>query len=348
MLYEHILRPILFQMNPEVAHRLAMMGLRVAGHIPSVQTLLRRITTPRGSGTTQLMGLSFPNVLGIAAGFDKDAEVMWSIFGLGFGWLEVGSVSALPWKGNPKPRLRRLVDDQGMINRMGLPSQGVERVLKRIKRSRPPFPLLVNVTKTGDPNITGQAAIDDFRLTVLRIAPVADALVLNLSCPNTEDGRTFENDPAALKELLDQVRMANTPKRPMLVKVSPDTGADGLRTIAEVAMKSGISGFVATNTTKTRHTIRHEDTAGLPPGGLSGVPVRSLSLSAVSTLREFLGPGTPIIGCGGIMDGRDVDDFMDAGANLVQAYTGFIYRGPLFARKVLLSRGNTADADTNG
>jgi len=189
------------------------------------------------------------------------------------------------------------------------------------------------VAKTADPAITGDAAVADFRDAVGVLAPLADAVVLNLSCPNTEDGRTFE-DPAALRELLRAVRpaMAAGGGKPLLVKVSPDLPALALAALAAEALAGGAAGFVATNTTRSRDGLAATPTDGLPQGGLSGRPLLARSQAAVRTLRQAAGPRVPIIGCGGVRRRGDVDGFLAAGADLVEAYTGFIYEGPAFCR----------------
>jgi dihydroorotate dehydrogenase len=335
-MYEKILRPILFRQDAETAHHRVMRMLRLASFVPGVASAMRRVFEPRNAAPVDLLGMHFPSCVGMAAGFDKDAQVLRALWGLGFGFAEVGSVTASAWGGNQPPRMRRLVADQALINRMGLPSQGVAAVVARLARGRPPFPILGNIAKTADPTLIGDAAIEDIRRAAQAMLPVCDALVLNLSCPNTEDGRTFE-EPASLRALLEGLRGMHGPSRPMLVKVSPDRPAAELLELAAEALRGGIKGFVATNTTKSREGLASGDAGSLPPGGLSGVPLRDRSLAVVRNLRAALGPLVPIIGCGGISTAEDIDAFREAGADLVEAYTGFIYRGPFFVKRVLRS-----------
>jgi dihydroorotate dehydrogenase len=282
-------------------------------------------------GGVDLLGMHFPSRLGMAAGFDKDARVLWALWGLGFGFVEVGSVTARPWAGNPRPRVHRLPLDRAIINRMGLPSTGVEAVLPRLA-TRPPFPVLINVAKTGDPSIQGDRAVEDMRATVQAVRPGAGAVVLNLSCPNTEDGRTFE-DPRALRDLL-QACMATPGTAPILVKVSPDLSPAGLEMLAQIALMAGAAGFVATNTSKARDGLKTRFPGGFPAGGLSGAPLLQRSVDTVRRLRAQAGPGVALIGCGGVMSVGDAQAFLEAGADLVEAYTGFIYEGPLFPSRV--------------
>lgn len=333
-MYERLLRPLLFRLDTEAAHHRAMRLLRLASVVPGVASAMRVVFAPGDARPMDLMGLHFPSRLGVAAGFDKDAEVLPALWGLGFGFAEVGSVTARPWAGNPPPRLHRLVEDRALINRMGLPSKGARTVAARLARGRPRFPVLANVAKSGDPSLQGDAAVADIRAGVEAMLPVCDAVVLNLSCPNTEDGRTFE-DRAALQALLAALRDLPGSRRPMLVKVSPDRSEADLLALAEEALRGGVTGFVATNTTRSREGLAVDGIADLPLGGLSGAPLRNRAVAVVRRLRASVGPDVPIIGCGGVSSASDFEAFLDAGADLVEAYTGFIYRGPFFVRKVL-------------
>ncbi len=280
------------------------------------------------------MGLAFDHPLGLAAGFDKDARGLWGLYALGFGFVEVGSVTARPWPGNQRPRVFRLPEERALINRMGLPSQGAEVVARRL-RDRPPFPVFVNIARTPDPALDAEAGIEDICQAVDALAPVADALVLNLSCPNTPDGRTFE-DPEALGALLRSVRArCGHQQRPVLVKVSPDLGPDHLEALATTALNAGARGFVATNTSLQRDCLPPPPPGGWPGGGLSGPPIRGRALAVVRHLRKIAGPEAVIVGCGGVEGREDIERFREAGADLVEAYTGFIYAGPRFCKDLV-------------
>ncbi|MBM4394706.1 MAG: quinone-dependent dihydroorotate dehydrogenase [Deltaproteobacteria bacterium] len=330
VLYERIVRPVLFLSDPETAHASAMGVLRALGRGHGLAPAVRRrmIADARPA---EAWGIRFPSRLGVAAGFDKDATALWGLYALGFGFVEVGSVSARPWPGNPRPRVFRLPADRALVNRMGLPSQGVAAVVPRLA-SRPPFPVLVNVAKTADPGLNGDAAVEDICATVAAVLPHCDAVVLNLSCPNTADGRTFE-DPAALRELLGAVRRVPGPPRPIAAKLSPDLAPDALAAVVDEAVRGGVRGFVATNTTRSRPGLATPDPPS--PGGLSGAPLRTTAVATVRAIRGACDRGCAVVGCGGVSGPDDVREFLDAGADLVEAYTGFIYRGPFFCRKVM-------------
>jgi len=337
MVYRRLIRPLLFRLDPETAHGLAMQALRLAGWGPFPRGL-RKLVAPQGRAVEHL-GLRFPGRLGVAAGFDKDARALAGLFGLGFGFAEVGSVTARPWPGNPRPRLFRLPADGALVNRLGLPSEGAVAVARRLRRvvgdSGPRFPVFVNIAKTANPAVLGDAAVADIRYSVEQLAPVADALVLNLSCPNTADGRTFQS-PEALRELLAAVRPVAGP-RPVLAKISPDLDSPALEAVVEEALRGGVAGFVAANTTRSRDGLRTPLRPAIEAGGLSGTPLRARALAAVRVVRRVAPAGTLVVGCGGVRTPADIAAFLDAGADLVEAYTGFVYEGPLFCRRVLAS-----------
>lgn len=333
VLYEHIVRPTMFRLDPERAHHLALHLVRVLGSTPSLATALRHRILGSGREPLSLLGLSFEHRVGLAAGFDKDARALWGLYGLGFAFIEVGSVSARPWPGNPKPRIFRLPHERALINRMGLPSEGAEAVANRL-RHRPPVPIFVNITRTADPSLSRDDGIEDVCRAITILAPFSDAIVLNLSCPNTRDGCTFQ-DPEALETLLRAIRHAGSVRRPLLVKVAPDLPEDSLDAVANAALRCGVQGFVATNTTRSRDGLPSPPPGGWPEGGLSGPPLRQRALAVVRRLRGIAGPHALIVGCGGIESREDVERFREVGADLVEAYTGFVYGGPLFCRKVL-------------
>lgn len=334
MLYGGLIRPALFQMDPERAHRLALKALRLLGASQRFATTFRRSALGLGGDPIEVLGLNFDHRLGLAAGFDKDGRGLWGLYALGFGFVEVGSVSARPWPGNAAPRIFRVPERRALINRMGLPSEGAQAVARRLKH-RPPLPVFVNVAKTGDPSLSGEAAIADICCAVAILASVADVLVLNLSCPNTPDGQTFQ-EPSALKDLLRAVLpyCGDTPP-PILVKVSPDTPFGSLDALATTAMREGARGFVATNTTLERTDLGPPPPGGWPAGGLSGPPLRERALAVVRRLRETAGPDAVIVGCGGVETNEDYRRFREAGADLVEAYSGFVYGGPFFCSRVL-------------
>ncbi len=272
--------------------------------------------------------------MGLAAGFDKNAEHIDLLTDLGFGFIEVGSVTAQPADGNPQPRLFRLPQDHALINRMGLNNRGVEATVERIKQCRRDVPIFVNVAKSPNPAIEGKEAIDDYVTTVRAVKNVADVIVLNISCPNSGDGRTFE-DPEWLVPLLKSVReeLGSNPK-PWLVKVSPDLDDATLKEVVELAVQCGVSGFTATNTTVSRENLQTPTShlSRIGPGGLSGEPLHKRALKTVNIIKELT--DLPIIGVGGVRSATEAKAFLDAGASLVQLYTGFIYGGPTTVRRI--------------
>lgn len=328
---------LLFLLPPERAHGVAMSALHAGLAMPGVGALLKAASRADGPAV-EVFGLRFPNPLGVAAGFDKNAEHVHALAALGFGFVEVGSVTARPSAGNPRPRLWRLRADQALVNRMGLNNRGADAIATTLAKLDAPVPLFVNVAKSHDPEVMGDAAVSDYVTSVERVAPHADVLVLNVSCPNTGDGRTFE-DPEALAPLLAAVAPKVPDGRPWLVKVSPDLDPGALDEVVDVALSAGAHGFTATNTTVRRDGLRTPGAAELN-GGLSGAPLHAAAVRTVARIRART--DRPIVGVGGVRTSADARAFLDAGAQLVQLFTGFIYGGPRTARRIcrgLLERG---------
>lgn len=331
-----LMKRFLFLFDPERAHRLALFLLGVIRSVPGGRRLVRWICAPRGAKPVSLWGLEFANPIGLAAGFDKNAAHVGALFDLGFGFVEVGSVTAEPWAGNPTPRLFRLPVDRAVVNRMGLNNQGSVALaarLSELRRRGLAGPLFVNVAKTPDPSLEGAAAVADYCASVDRLKELADVVVVNISCPNSGDGRTFE-DPEALEALLKGVRGAlGESSVPLLVKVSPDLDPGQLKQVVELADRYGVDGFTATNTTVSREGLQTAPgvLSTLGAGGLSGAPLHSRALRTVTELARLT--PKPIIGVGGVMGAVEAKAMLAAGASLVQIYTGFIYRGPTVVRQ---------------
>lgn len=329
-------RRLLFSLPPERAHAWTLGGLHAALATPGVNRLVARAARPPAR-PVEAFGLRFPNPIGLAAGFDKDARHVEAMMALGFGFIEVGSVTAQPAKGNPQPRLFRLPADGALINRMGLNNGGVEATTRRLAALRDrPVPIFVNVAKSPDPAIEGDAAIADYVFTIERVRAVADAIVLNISCPNSGDGRTFE-DPALLDPLLVAAAEAIGPDGPpMLVKVSPDLDDATLRAVVKLAVERGAAGITATNTTVNRAGLRtgRAQLDGIGRGGLSGAPLHLRAVEVVRVISETLAGAVPVIGVGGVAGPAEARAMLDAGATLVQIYTGFIYGGPTTVRRI--------------
>lgn len=286
------------------------------------------------------MGLSFPNRVGLAAGLDKDAVAVRGLARLGFGFVEVGTVTPQPQSGNPKPRLFRSVPDAALINRMGFNSAGVDAMARRLARlrQRPLRPLLgVNIGKNRDTPL--ERAVDDYRACLAAVAPFADYVTINLSSPNTPGLRRLQaaSSAAELLSILDDDRSATEEHRdqrlPLAVKVAPDLGEQELREVADVLRQTNMDAVIAGNTTLSRPMSLVSGFAR-EQGGLSGAPLAPLARQTVATLRDSVPANFPIIGVGGIASCEDAQAMLDAGADLVQIYTGFVFRGPQLVRQL--------------
>jgi dihydroorotate dehydrogenase len=319
-----LIRPLLFTLDPERAHGLAISALK---HLPEGTR-----AGPDGPLATEVAGLAFPNPLGMAAGFDKDGEVPDAVLGLGFGFAEVGSLTPLPQPGNPKPRLFRLTEDRAVINRMGFNNGGGEaaagRLAARLKRGGV---VGINIGANKD----SPDRIADYAKMVGLMAPLASYLAVNVSSPNTPGLRALQ-DEAALGALLDAVleaRGASGP--PVFLKVAPDLEPADIDAIARIALDKGLGALIVSNTTISRPQLksRHRGEAG----GLSGEPLRSLALQRLRDFRQATGGAIPLVGVGGIATAEDAWTRIRAGASLVQLYSAMVYRGPGIARE--LTRG---------
>jgi dihydroorotate dehydrogenase len=288
----------------------------------------------------QAFGLAFPNPVGLAAGFDKDGRAMHGLAGLGFGHLELGTVTPEPQPGNPRPRVFRLVRDRALINRMGFPNAGAEALRLRLKRSRPHGVVLgVNIGKGLSTPL--EAAVDDYRRLLHSFYDLADYLAINISSPNTPGLRRLQarDDLEGLLKALSSARnerVANEGRRvPILVKLAPDLDRQGLEDAAGAIAASGMDGVIAGNTTLQREGLRSSKAA--EAGGLSGAPLEQRATAMVQNLYALLGERMPIVGVGGILDADGARRKLDAGAKLVQLYTGLVYAGPGLPKRILKS-----------
>jgi dihydroorotate dehydrogenase len=326
MLYPAV-RPLLFRLDPEQAHRLALQALRAAGRLPG--------RAPAGT-PVELMGLRFPNRVGLAAGFDKNGEAVDGLGRLGFGFIEVGTVTPRPQRGQSPPRLFRHPRAGALVNRLGFPNVGAPVVAGRLRRRRYLGVLGVNVGKNADTPI--DRALDDYVACLRALHDVADYFVLNISSPNTAALRDLHQaerlEPLLAGVLAERERLVRGGARrlPVLFKISPDLAPDALREVARVAVQVAVDGLVATNT-----TVRRAGVAVEPAGGLSGAPLHPLALAAVRMLRELVGPRLPIVGVGGVDSMAKAEAMRAAGADLVQVYTGFVYRGPALVARLARS-----------
>jgi dihydroorotate dehydrogenase len=316
-----LLRPLAFALDAERAHRLTIRGLKL------LPPGLPAATDPMLS--IEVAGRDFPNPVGLAAGFDKDAEVFRQMAGFGFGFVEVGTLTPRPQSGNPKPRLFRLAVDRAVINRMGFNNCGFDAALRRLERS--PRPGLVGVNLGA--NKESPDRIADYAAGVRSLAPVADYLTVNISSPNTPGLRSLQDRGAleALLEAVDAARPAGGP--PLFLKVAPDLDPAEIDFIARSSIDRGVDGLIVGNTTVGRPGLRsrHREEAG----GLSGAPLKTLALERLRDFRRATGGALPLIAAGGIENGVDAYQRFRAGASLVQLYTALVYQGPGVARSIL-------------
>ena len=327
-----LFRPLAFALDAERAHRLTIGLLR---RLPA-----GRPVEPDPALAVELAGLRFPNPVGLAAGFDKDAEVAEAMLGLGFGYVEVGTLTPRPQPGNPKPRLFRLKEDAAVINRMGFNNRGQAEAATRLEqragrrralgRGGPAGLVGVNIG-ANKCNAAGDAAIADYVQGARAMAAVADYLTVNISSPNTPGLRALQ-DRGALDELLAAVMAARGRPTPVFLKVAPDLEQDDIHDIVEVSVRRGINALIVGNTTISRPTLRsrHRGEAG----GLSGAPLKPLALQRLRDFRAAAGDALPLIAAGGIASGADAYARIRAGASLVQLYTALVYEGPGLAKRI--------------
>ena len=341
--YEKIIRPVLFRQDSERAHELGVDALALLGRLAPLRALLERHTRLDAGlfAPVRVLGLEFPNRVGLAAGFDKNARAWPAAAALGFGHVEIGTVTALAQDGNPKPRMFRYPAQEAVINRMGFNNQGAAAVAARLAtqpgRGARKIPLGINLGKSKVADI--DRATEDYLASFARLADFADYLVLNVSSPNTPGLRQLQ-DEARLRELLGAITGANRARSvrvPVLLKIAPDLTWPQIDAVLAVIAEFGLDGVIATNTTLDRPGFF---SAVNEAGGLSGAPVRRRSTEIVAYIARATEGKLPIIGVGGITDVIGAAEKIDAGAALVQVYTGMIYRGPFFAAE--LARGLAA------
>ena len=325
MLYE-LARKALFATDPETAHELTLESLRLGHRLGATRFLCKSSYQP-----VRCMGLDFPNPVGVAPGLDKNGDYFEALGDLGFGFVEVGTVTPRPQPGNPRPRVFRLPRAQAMINRLGFNNKGVDHLVRRVRRHRFKGVLGINIGKNFDTPIGN--AVDDYLHCLDKVYPYADYVTVNVSSPNTQNLRDLQG-----KEELDRLLAAVTARLtelaehhgrrvPLAVKVAPDLEVAQIRAIAEVVAQHRMDAVIATNTTIGREGVegmQHADEAG----GLSGAPLKPKADRVLAELRQSLPPAIALIGVGGITRGQDAVDKLDLGADLVQFYTGMVYRGP--------------------
>ncbi len=331
MLYP-IIKKLLFLLNPERAHTITLKSLKLAEKLKLTSCLSRVISRPR-----QIMGLQFENPIGLAAGLDKNGDYIDALAALGFGFIEIGTVTPRPQPGNLLPRLFRLPEHEAIINRLGFNNKGIDYLVENLKKMKFKGILGINIGKNRDTSI--ENATDDYLYAFKRVIPFASYITINISSPNTENLRQLQHGEL-LKNLLHTLKIEqasffeNTKKYvPLVVKISPDLTKDELTQMCEIFLNEKIEGIIATNTTIQRDGIESSPLA-TELGGLSGKPLAIRSTEIIKQLHRLLENKIPIIGCGGITTPADAQEKLSAGASLLQIYTGFIYHGPGLIRKI--------------
>ncbi len=336
-MYKLIIRPLLFLIDPETVHHFTFLCIRFGCKIPGVKFLLRKFYSSDHPGLERkIFGLTFSNPVGLAAGFDKDAKLIDELACFGFGFIEIGTLTPKAQSGNEKPRLFRLPQDEAVINRMGFNNEGAAAAVERLKNRKSRVIVGGNIGKNKV--TSNEDAFSDYAQSFETLFPYVDYFVINVSSPNTPGLRALQ-EKQPLLELLQGIKKLSASKsdpKPVLLKIAPDLTSSQLDDVVDILQQTKTDGVIATNTTISRdHLVTDKNkVSAIGAGGLSGKPLRDRSTQVIKYLRQKLGPGYPIIGVGGIMSAEDAVGKIEAGADLVQIYTGFIYEGPAIVRKI--------------
>lgn len=337
-MYKFFLKPILFCFNPETAHNILFSFLSFLRHVPFARAIIRSIYKRQSPKLQKdLFGLTFPNPVGLAGGLDKNGEYYNDMANFGFGFVEIGSLTPRPQDGNPKPRCFRVPSDKAIINRFGINNKGVKNAVEHLKKVRPEVIVAANISKNT--SSINEDAAKDYEQAFGLMYDFVDMFVVNVSCPNVV-GLTSLQDISFLSDIIDKLldlRMFYDTYRPVLLKVSPDLAKEQLDDIIDYCLRSGIDGIVAGNTTRSRDGLSIDQTKidKIGNGGLSGAPLHKKNVELVKYIHTKSEGRLPIIGVGGIMSGADAQEMIDAGASLVEIYSGFIYEGPALVKKII-------------
>lgn len=339
-MYKNIIRPILFKFNPELIHQITLRLLKILGKIPLGRNIVRLIyKRDHPALAREVFGIKFPNPVGLAGGLDKNGECYNELSDFGFGFIEIGSLTAKPQPGNPKPRLFRVVKDKAIINRMGINNNGVTCAIANLNKEHPEVIIAGNIAPNSSSH--GEQVAEDYATAFSMLYDFVDMFVINISCPNVE-GLTSLQDVSSLSDIMDNLLNMRTgfdTYKPILLKLSPDLAHTQIDEIIDYAMISGIDGVVAGNTTRKRDglTIPQEKIDEIGKGGMSGAPLYQKNLEMVRYISSKTGGKLPIIGVGGILSPAQAKEMLDAGASLIEIYSGFIYEGPGFVEEILKS-----------
>jgi dihydroorotate dehydrogenase len=336
-MYKSVIRPLLFRVDAEKVHHFIFSLLSFQGKIPGTGSFFRALFCLENKMLEkEVFGIKFKNPIGLAAGFDKDAKLIDELDTLGFGFVEIGTLTPLPQAGNDKPRLFRLPADQALINRMGFNNEGVHAAIHRLKKRKSKIVVGGNIGKNKiTPN---EKALDDYAICLEALYNFVDYFVLNISSPNTPGLRELQ-DKEPLRKLLLHIKglaAAKPVTKPVLLKIAPDLTQGQLDDIIEILQETKMDGVIATNTTISRESLQtpKANVEAIGNGGVSGKPLTKKATEVIRYLRQKLGPTFPIIGVGGIMTTKDALEKLEAGADLIQIYTGFIYEGPGFVKRI--------------
>ena len=326
-----LLRPLVFKLDAETAHHVTLNGIKFAHTLG----LLR--TARHENKSIEVMGLTFPSVVGLAAGLDKNGDYIDALATLGFGFIEIGTVTPRPQPGNPKPRMFRIPEAQAIINRMGFNNLGVDHLVAQVKKCRYQGIIGINIGKNFDTPI--ENAVDDYLIGLEKVYPYASYVTVNISSPNTKNLRELQSKDqlggllSALKDKQKALHLQHGQYVPVVLKIAPDMDDEALNVVADTLLAHDIDGVIATNTTLSREGVEQYP-HGNEQGGLSGAPLTKHSTDVVKTLVACLGDKIPVIAAGGIMNAQDAQAKIDAGAKLVQVYSGLIYQGPRLVQDI--------------
>lgn len=348
-MYKKIIRPVLFWFSPETIHHFVAWMLRTVCWNPGGRSLLRAMFAYKGADLErEVFGIRFPNPVGLAAGFDKNGDLYREMTGVGFGFVEVGTVTPRPQPGNPKPRCFRLKEDRALINRMGFNNEGLENMVANLRNRRAKDKIVIGVNLGKNTATSNEEAPADYLKLFRSLYGYADYFAINVSCPNVKDVTALQNRDSIMAILnpLFEFRRGQNEYRPILLKISPDLPDAGIDEMVDIMSSTPLDGMIATNTTTSREGLKTPArlVERIGNGGLSGGPLTERSVQVVRRIYERSGGRYPIIGVGGIMSPEDAQRMLDAGASLVQMFTGFIYEGPCFVKKICKHLSRNAKA----